>query len=181
MMKNFQRNRGFTLIELLTALSIFAVIMTISMGSILGVFDSNRKSRTMRSVMANLNLAVENMSREIRFGRIYHCGTGSITSPQNCPGGSSTLSFLSEDEVQITYRLSSNNVITKETGSSNDLISLTAPEVVIDELYFYILGADTNNSLQPKVIIKIKAHSGSGRSRTDLTLQTLVSQRELDI
>lgn len=181
MKRKLNNQKGFTLIELLTALSIFAVIMTISMGSILGVFDSNRKSRAMRSVMANLNLAVENMSKEIRFGRVYHCGSGNASLPQNCPGGSSTLSFLSEEEVLITYNLNSSNVITKEIDSDNDLISLTAPEVVIDELYFYVLGADTNNTLQPKVIIKLKAHAGSGRSRTDLTLQTMVSQRELDI
>ncbi len=176
---NFKNNRGFTLIELLTAVSIFTVIMVISMGSILGVFDANRKSRTMRSVMSNLNIAIESMSKEMRFGKIYHCGNGSSSNPQNCPGGSSTMSFQDSDDNFVTYGLSG-TTITKTT-EANDTITLTAPEISVDELLFYVLGADNNNTLQPKVIIKIKAHSGTGKNRTDLTLQTMVSQRELDI
>lgn len=174
------RNRrgGFTLIELLTAVSIFAVIMVISMGSILGVFDANRKSRTMRSVMANLNLAMESMSKEIRFGTIYHCGPG-LPTPENCPEGSSTMSFQAEDDSLITYRLNGQTI--EKTVSGGETISLTAPEVVIDDLDFYVLGSGTDNTLQPKVVIRIKAHAGTDRGRTDLSIQTLVSQREPDI
>lgn len=180
MRKNFKKKQGFTLIELLTALSVFAVIMVISMGSILGIFDANRKSRSLKSVVTNLNLAIENMSKEIKFGDTYHCGTGNLALPQNCASGSTQLSFLDSEGTRITYNMSSGAIL-REVGGSNDPITLTAPEVVIDDLDFYVLGADTNNTLQPKVIIKIKAHVGTGRGRTDLTLQTLLSQRELDI
>lgn len=170
---------GFTLIELMVAVSIFIIVMTISMGSIVGVFDANRKSRSLKTVLNNLNLAVESMSKEMRFGKNYHCGSGSVTVPQNCPGGDTLMSFLYSDGVQITYRLN-NQTIEKQVGSGN-YIAVTAPEIVIDDLTFYTLGAGTENSLQPKVIMKIKSHAGENKGRSDFTLQTLVSQRTLDI
>lgn len=180
MRSKIHSQKGFTLIELLTAVSIFAVVMTISMGSILGVFESNRKSRSLKSVMTNLNLALETMSKEIKFGDMYHCGGGNLAMPANCSGGGTILSFINQDETRITYRFE-NSTITREVGGSGIGIPFIAPEVVIDDMGFYVLGAGTDNTLQPKIIVRIKAHSGSGRARTDLTLQTLVSQRELDI
>ena len=171
--------RGFTLIELMTAVTIFTVIMTISTGSIIGVFDANRKSRSLKTVMSNINLTVESMAKEMRFGRNYHCGSGAVTTPQNCASGDTLMSFLSTDDTQITYRL---NGTTIEKKIDNDpYASVTAPDTLIDSLTLYTLGAGTGNTLQPKVIIVVKSHVGTGKSRTDFVLETLVSQRVLDI
>ena len=173
-------NKGFTLIELMVAISIFIIVMTISMGSIIGVFDANRKSRSLKTVLNNLNLAVESMSKEMRFGKNYHCGlSGIITAPQNCSSGDTFMSFLSSGGVQITYRFN-NQTIEKRVGSGG-FIAVTAPEIVVDDLIFYTLGAGTSDTLQPKVIMRIKSHAGTGKGRSDFTLQTLVSQRVLDI
>ncbi len=164
----------------MTAISIFAIIMVISMGSIIGIFDANRKSRALKTVTNNLNLTIESMSKEMRFGKNYHCGSsGSATTPQNCPSGETFLSFLSSDSAQITYRLSG-QAIEKKTGN-DAYVAVTAPEIAIDSLIFYTLGAGTGDTLQPKILMKVKAHSGSNKGRTDLTLQTLVSQRVPDL
>ncbi len=181
MFKNFvkRNNRGFTLVELLTAVSIFAVVMTISMGSILSIIDANRKSRNLKSVMTNLNLAIESMSKEMRFGTNYHCGsTGSLSQPYNCPSADYSMSFTASDGALITYRFN-NHALEKNTASQG-FIPVTAPEVVIDNMIFYTLGAGTDNTLQPKVMTMIKAHAGSGRGRSDFILETMVSQRALD-
>lgn len=167
------------LVELLVAVSIFIIVMTISMGSILGVFEANRKSRSLKTVLNNLNLAVESMSKEMRFGKNYHCGSGVVTSPKNCPLGDTRMSFLSSDGVQITYRFD-NQTIEKRTGVGR-YVAVTAPEIVIDDLIFYALGAGTDDTLQPKVIIRIKSHAGVDEGRTDFILQTLISQRSVDI
>ncbi|MBX4206422.1 type II secretion system GspH family protein [Candidatus Parcubacteria bacterium] len=177
MLKRSQK--GFTLIELMTALSIFAVVVTISLGSILNVFDANRKSRALKSVMTNLNLAMEEMSKEMRYGKNYHCGSsGTQSAPQNCPSGDTQVSFLSSDNVQITYRLTGTS-LQKQSGNGS-FTAVTAPEVLIDSLTYYTLGALTGDGLQPKTLIKLKGHAGSGRGRTDFTIQTLVSERALD-
>ncbi len=170
---------GFTLIELMTALSIFAVVLTISMGSIIGVFDANRQSRSLKSVMTNLNLALESMSKEMRYGKNYHCGSGTVTVPQNCASGDTLMSFLSSEGEQITYRLSGTSI--EKQIDNGPFLSVTSPEAVIDSLIFYTLGAGTGNTLQPRVLIKIKGHSGGGKNRSDFVVQTLASQRGLDI
>jgi len=178
-------NRGFTLAELIVSVALFVLVMTMSMTSIVGIFDANRKSRTLRSVSSNLNLTVESMSKEIRFGTNYHCGfdTDTATSVANCDiasGGNVRINFLSSSGVQISYR-KWNNTIEKQVGIGGPYIAITAPEVIIDSLIFYVIGAGTTDTLQPKVIMKIKSHAGTGKSQTDFTLQTLVSQRTLDI
>lgn len=175
----YKSHRGFTLIEIMTALSIFLVVMTISMGSIVSIFDADRKSRSLREVMGNLNLAMEAMAREMRFGTNYHCGTsGELTVPQNCPSGDTLLSFLSSDSEQITYRKTGTSI--EKSIDGGGYISVTAPEVVIDDLTFYALGAGTGNTLQPKVLIKVRGTAGSGDTASEFTLQTLVSQRAID-
>lgn len=174
-------DKGFTLVELLVSISLFIVIMTLSMGSIVGVFDANRKSRSLKTVLNNLNLAVESMSKEMRFGKNYHCGSGgTLTVPQNCSSGDTFVSFLSSDNLQISYRIN-NQTIERRVGLAGEWIAVTAPEIVIDELTFYTLGAGTADTLQPRTLIKIRSHAGSGKSRSDFSLQTVVSQRAFDL
>lgn len=178
------KKKGFTLIEIMTSLTIFMIVITISLGSILGIFDANRKSDSLRTVMDNLNLSVESMSREIRFGKDYHCGeTGTLSSPQNCPGGDSYIGFLSSEDTRIIYRLN-NSTIEKSVDGGSTFIPVTAPEITIESLSFYVLGtgALAQNTLQPRVLITIKGYAGAkSNTRTEFALQTLVSQRTLDI
>ena len=116
----------------------------------------------------------------MRFGKNYHCGSGGVvTTPQNCPSGDTLMSFLSSSGVQITYRLNG-QTIEKQVGSGA-FIAVTAPEIIIDDLVFYTIGAGTGDSIHPKVLIKIRSHTGTGKSQSDFTLQTSISQRTLDI
>ncbi|MEX2010250.1 MAG: type II secretion system protein [Parcubacteria group bacterium] len=182
-MKNLKKNSGFTLLEIMVSLSIFMVVMTISMGAILNVYDANRKSRAESAVMGNLNLAVETMTREMRFGRNYHCGsTGVLTNPQNCASGGNYMSFLSSEGVQIIYR-QSGTLIEKST-SGGAFLAVTAPEVRVESLEFFVLGSTieaTGSEQQPRVLIKIKGNAGEKAiARSEFALQTLVSQRRLD-
>lgn len=174
--------KGFTLIEIMTSVAVFAVVMTISMGSILSVIGANRKSESLKTVMDNLNLAVESMSREMRFGRQYHCPlSGNFTSPQNCSDGGHGVAFLANDGItEIVYR-QTDTTIEKSTDGGLTYLPVTAPEISIQDLTFYVLGAVPSDTLQPKVLIKIKGSAGTKEGeKTDFTVQTLVSQRQLD-
>lgn len=177
--------KGFTLIELLTSITLFMVVMTISMGSILGVFDANRKSESLKTAMDNLNFSLESMSREMRFGRNYHCiSSGVITDAQNCPGGDTYLSFITSDEVQTIYKLSGTQIV-KSVDGGTTFIPVTAPEVTIQSLTFYVIGAGLippADVLQPKVLMKVRGIAGTkAKTTTDFTIETLVSQRLLDL
>lgn len=174
-----KKEKGFTLVELMVAISLFIIVMTISLGSILSVFDSNRKSKALKAALTNINLAMESMSREMRFGSVYHCGSGTVTNPQDCPtGNQSIFSFLSSDNIQITYRLT-NGSLEKQVGGGS-FIQVTGPEVNIQDLDFYTIGSNTADTLQPKTLIVVRGTAGVNKGLTDFTLQTLVSQRVLD-
>jgi len=178
-----RRRDGFTIVELMVALSVFIIVMTISMGSILSVFDANRKSRNLRTVIGNLNLAVESMSKEMRYGRNYHCSSttspGTLTATQNCAGGGPLMSFLSTDNAQVTYRFNGPRI--EKSIGAGAYTALTAPEVIIDDLTFYTTGTVAGDGSQPKTIMIIRSHAGTGKGRSDFIIQTLVSQRRLDI
>lgn len=175
--------KGFTLIEIMTAVSIFIVVLTISSGAIISVFDANRKAQTLRSSLNNLNLAIEAMSREMRFGKAYHClNSGTLTTPNNCPSGGSFISFLSTGNQQMVYKLNG-TTIERSTDGGVTYIPMTSPDVVVQNLSFYVLGAGPvpTNTLQPKVLVVLKGYVGNSvKTRTDFSVQTLVSQRTLD-
>lgn len=188
---SLKEEKGFTLIEILVSISIFAVIMTVSMGAILGVFDANRKSQSLRSVMDNMNFSVEAMSREMRFGSNYHCGSDSLIKlkePQSCPTvPKSQVSFLSSDATptQITYKLNGTQIekAIGRPGGATTFIPVTSPEIKITSLVFYVVGAKPSptDKLQPKILMKITGSAGSkAGTESEFTLQTLVTQRLQD-
>lgn len=67
---------GFTLIELMVSISIFSVVMLIVIGALLMLNDANKKAQAMRSIVDNLNFAMEDMTRNIRTGKDFRCGLG---------------------------------------------------------------------------------------------------------
>ncbi|MDB5254034.1 MAG: seg [Parcubacteria group bacterium] len=185
--------KGFTLIEMMTAVSIFLVVMTISMGAIIGVFEANRKSESLKIVMDNLNQSLEAASREIRFGKTYHCETNSVALninnsfdiPQNCSGGGKLVAFRNTAGELTTYRVK--DLVLEKSIDGGPYIMLTAPEIRIDStgMNFYVTGAEPVSSgdyLQPRVLIKLRGRAGfAGTSaRVDFSVQTTVSQRMLD-
>src|SRR3989344_2096511 len=105
---------GVTLIEIMVSMSIFIIIMLISSGSILSVFDANNKSKNLRAVMDNLNIAVESMTRTIRFGNTYHCDilivNPLITSPRDCDGGATSIALKASDGTTVIYKWTGNTI-----------------------------------------------------------------------
>ncbi|MES3005216.1 MAG: prepilin-type N-terminal cleavage/methylation domain-containing protein [Patescibacteria group bacterium] len=188
--KSLKNNKGFTLIEIMVAVSIFAVIMVISAGAIISIFDSNRKSQSLRTVMDNVSLTMESMVRNIRFGTNYHCDitVGTRTQPLDCFGasGGPSLEVRSSDGKQIAYYLDDENERIVRTIDGGAEYYLTSEDMNITDLTFWVLGSPpygggVNNVVQPMVIIVIRGYSGDKpSSRSDFTLQTEVSQRTFD-
>jgi prepilin-type N-terminal cleavage/methylation domain-containing protein len=179
--------KGFTLVEIMVAVSIFMIVMTISMGSVVSIFDVNRKSHSLKTIMSNLNLSLESMSREMRFGKNYHCCTdGScnevLTTSLSCVAGSSGMSFLSSSNLQVVYR-QTGGIIEKSIDGGSTYIPITSPEVVIDDLNFYVMGTGgLPNLLQPRTHIKVMGHVGDmNNGGSAFTIQTTISQRALDL
>lgn len=191
--QNLKFNAGFTLIEIMVSVTIFSVVMLISMGAILAVLDSNRKSQAIRSVMDNLNYTLDDMTRAIRFGTNYHCDAtvGDITTPRDCqPLGSSSdsMSVLSSDLRQMTFKLVTVNgigrIIKIVDGTT---YYLTSPDTSITRLAFRVYGsypfsgAGTTDQLQPEVIVVVSGYAGTKANiKSSFSLETTLSQRKFD-
>lgn len=172
--KEKKLNSGFTLLEILVALALFIVVMTIGLGSVINILEANRKSSSLKSVMTNLNFAVEVMSREIKFGKDYGCSIGT------CSSGDTRISFTSSDGLSVIYRLN-NSRIEKSVDNGSTYQIITAPDIVVQDLRFYIFGYNTGDGAQPRVLISVRGYSGSKPSiQTNFVVQTTVSQRILD-
>jgi len=176
---------GFTLVEMLVALGIFSIVMLVAVSALLSVVDLNRKAQAAKSVMNNLNFALESMSREIRVGSDYLVGFGSATSQE---GAGDTLQFQSPrlGDAAVEFQLSEGKIVKRIDGDPFAGISLTAPEVTIENAVegvplFSLAGGSPADTRQPFVVIRIVGRAGSpGNAETRFTIQTTVSQRMPD-
>ncbi len=110
---------GFTLIEMIVAVSIFTIVMLVVVGALLSLNDSSRKAQALRTVIDNLNFAVEDMNRKIRTGSNYLCyppdadgavvvATSLLPAPVgsqlNCSGvAGAAISLQTEDIDPVTH------------------------------------------------------------------------------
>lgn len=175
--------KGFTLIEVLVSVAIFSVVMVIALGALLAISVSDRKAESIKSVINNLNFAVDSMSRSIRTGGGWSCGAGGDC---NNPGNNS-FNFIPSTGVGRTYyRLESivndaanaasvcgqksPNIgcIVKSTDGVNWL-PVTSPEVVITDFsssnsfLFYVVGSAAGSDpvigpTQPKLVMTLSGY-----------------------
>lgn len=184
--------RGFSLIEMIVAVGLFAVIMVVAISALLALVNANRKARALESVMNNLNITLDGMVRAVRMGTTYHCGSTAVpdtdTDDGDCPAGSSTFSFApygSDPDVQGTrwaYTFSNGQLFKSEEGGPSG-IAVTAPEVDIEDMRFYVVGTERRDTTQPKVVIVVKGTAGSEKLNTSTTfyIQATAVQRALDL
>ena len=185
---NSRKQKAFTLVEMLISVGLFTLIATISIGAVLSVFDANKKSQATKSIIDNLNLSIENLTRTVRFGDNYHCGSGgTITNPQDCPNNSVGDTFLALrfKGTTIIYRLNGTAIERSDDGGVN-YKAITSSETVVEYLRFYVFGntADSPSLRQPYVIAVIKGYVGNTNKPTRqsmFSIETLMSQRTLDI
>ena len=185
--KNKIFSAGFTLVEMITAVAIFSMVMIIAMGALLSVLGANKQTQSMQTVVNNLGLAMEMMSREIRTGYSYHCSVaGDITAPRDCISGENFIAFESHSgnpsnpDDQVIFRLEGGQ-IQKSIDGGNTFLSLTSSDLILENLSFCVVGSDPNDTFQPKVLITANGYVKRGTGMPSyFNLQTTVSQRMLD-
>jgi type II secretory pathway pseudopilin PulG len=173
----------------MVAVAIFAIVMTVAAGSLLAVIEADHKAQAQKSVMNNLNFALESMSRMVRVGTRYHCGTitapGLLENPADCPGGGTLFAFegAGGDDAdaadQIVFRLRSGQM-EQSTDGGTSYLPFTAPEVVIEDMDFYVTGSDPGDNEQPRVILTVRGYAGVRRARSEFNVETSITQRILD-
>jgi len=208
--KKFKIAAGFTLIEIIVSISIFTVVMLITMGALLTLNDSSRKAQALRTVIDNLNFAVEDMNRKVRTGDVYHCydhldnldGLYAITAddftrPRDCESAGGGAISLKTQEVEngkdvfVAYLFEKDasgiGRIRQRKGRRGDAIlgpeelAITSAAVDIKKMDFRVIGSDSRKE-QPMVILNISGVVDLKKEKlqTDFSLQTAVSRRSAD-
>lgn len=187
--------RGFSLVELMVAVTLFAIIMLVSVGALLSLVDANRKARALESVMNNLNIAVDGMVRSIRMGNTFNCNAVVIPAPESggdCPNGADVFSFAAfgsdplDQGERWAYSFTDGQIWRSREGGSN-AVAITAPEVNIEDVSFYVVGTARANAsgdtTQPKVVIVVKGTTETGNEKTETSfyIQATAVQRVLDL
>ncbi len=186
--------RGFTLVEMIVAVGLFAVVMIVCVGALLSLVSANRKAQALQSVMNNLNIALDGMTRSVRMGSSYDGSVGCTggyngSYPKDCAGGSIQLSFQpygSDADPRWVYRFthdSSGNGQIEKTEDGTNFIPITASEISIDQVLFYVVGTNRHDTIQPKVVIVVRGSAGPAGStaRTTFHIQATAVQRVLDL
>lgn len=181
----------------MVSVAIFTIVMTIALGALLFMSESDRKAQSFKSVINNLNFSMDSMTRSIRTGQVYHCdiSQGSVSSPRDCaaPSASSFAFRPADSSSTFVYKLESSNAalcgqpsnrvgcIARSTDGGASYASITSPEVYVDRLDFYVTGSTVGDGFQPKVTILISGEvTVTATQKSALNLQTSVTQRIYD-
>ncbi|MGB8815633.1 MAG: type II secretion system protein [Minisyncoccia bacterium] len=194
MSKNKNFKKGFTLVEMLVAIAVFMMVVTVAMSALMSIINANRKARAIQSVVSNVNFVVESISRDIRMGSGYYCGTVQDGTDCSTGIGSQSINYLSPDGITKVYYYftppteSEKGFLSKCTltedscdVSGNTLPAgyarITSPDTNILSLKFYVVkGSD----VQPKVIIMMEGQAGGlTDTKSTFNLQTTASQRAI--
>lgn len=191
-MDAYKDERGFTLVEMIVAIALFSVVMLVSVGALLALVNANRKAHALQSVMNNLNIALDGIVRATRMGSTYHCGAGGAGAPlssTDCAVGDSVFAFepfgnTTSDPPWIYSYATDENGVGRVYKSENGqaAVPITAPEVSIDDLQFYVVGTTRGDSVQPRVVIVVKGTAGLSQSyKTTFHIEATAVQRVLDL
>ena len=194
MKNNFlQLNRGYTIIETMIAVSLFLIVVTIAINSLLGANVSLNKAKDMRSIIDNLSFIMEDMTRNIRTGTLYRCDDGINQNPAqglSCESGGifSFKETITGDRWVYRIILDSGGesfYIDKSTDGGITYVRLTDSFVKMKaESGFSVLGAETQaqgDDQQPFVTIRLVGEISFKGIVSPFNLQTSVSQRSIDI
>lgn len=199
---------GFTLIEIMVSITLFTIVMMLSLGAIFSIIDGNKKAQAINSVANNLNFAIESMVRDIKTGYAYTCGGGIPAvdvAADILDGGNGCDASESQESISLVSTITGSNngskrgvkyeriedssgrgsiikTVKDEVGVENPY-PLTSPEVDVQKLDFYVDNpVSSSYSGQPKVFLIIKGTTTVSPDKvTDFTIQTLISQRNLNL
>lgn len=184
---------GFSLIEVLVSLSIFTVVMIISVGSLMVLIGANARAQNSQAAITNISYMLDSMTREIRTGTDYYCAaSGSLPTAggatQDC-ANSSSFAF-NEGGRSLTRGLTSNRIAYRLNGSvverrlSNQTwLPVTSRDITVTSLRFVTSGSTRNDAVAPTVTIFLSGTAGdaSDDTLTEFDVQTTVVQQSIDL
>ncbi len=197
---------GFSLIELMVSLTLFSIVMTVSLGTLLTLIDANTKAQALSSSMTNISFALDSISRNLRTGKDFHCADTSasvdansddrlhsvaLTNLKGCNGGEAIIFTPGLDsEVRVGYRINGAQIEqwVDEKFFDDEWIPITSDEppgaVTINTFSLSVVGEESvsgGDEIQPQISILIDGEVDAGLTEpTVFRIQTNVTQRILN-
>ncbi|MCX6813274.1 MAG: type II secretion system protein [Candidatus Azambacteria bacterium] len=159
--------RGLTLIELIVAIGVFGLVVSMAFGIFVLAIVSQRRIIALRNVEDNARFALESMAREIRTGK-------------NFSGGAGSLSFTNAKGELVIYRLNG-GIVEKSSDGGANYSAVTGSETTVNYLNFYLMGQAPGDGLQPRITVTMGVASQVGNQSANLKVQTTISGRFLQI
>ena len=188
-MRKLSSQRGFTLIEMMVSVALFSVVMLVSVGSLLSLIDASKRAQGIQSVMNNLNVALDGMVRAMRMGQNYT--STDVHNLAFTPFGKPTERWVYRFEETTPSgspeprgRL---HKVYNVLGIGVVDVPLTAAEVDIDSVEFYITGTaltgDIDGLSQPRAMMVVRGKAGFDKVKTTtfFNIQASATQRLLDL
>lgn len=189
MTKNINKNKGFSLIELMVAIGIFTSIVTVLLGALIVTINASKNSKALRVAMDNVNFSMESMTRSIRMGTNYYCSEkgdilnmdGNNKESNDCDDGD-FVSFIPTGPSSNNYRVGyglveqDGKMVLGRCEGSNSCVSITSPDIQIDDIKFNVKNSNLVNG-QASVYIIIKGSVYVSGKPISFAIQTLASER----
>ncbi len=176
--------RAVTLIELLVTVAIFSLTMASFVGFFIYGVKVQRRVLAQREMIDSASFALDYISRSLRMAKKDDIEIRGST--KNC-----LLKFrgnyeVAQNQSEIKFR-NHNNQCQRffleggriKEAKDNEQYFLTPTTLEITKLKFSILGDDAQDTLQPRVTIFLELQR-RGQPETKISVQTTVSQRDLD-
>lgn len=206
---HFKKIQAFSLVEILVVLGLFSSIATLSLGALFNAQSINSRLQETQAIFDNVNLSIQTITRDIRFGSDFYCDITPPIAPsvvptirRNCVYGSSGGTVLifkpagaKNDLDRVVYYIK-NGILYKDNYPYNataTVFQLTADDMLIKSLTFYVDGAQTSDGSndylnqhdykQPLVKVffsGITRPTGKNTKPADFDLETAISAREID-
>ncbi len=181
MYRTKQQKKGFSLIEVIISIALFTVVMTVALGALFMVINANKRAKSIKLVVNNVNLAIEGMSRDLRVGYNY-CDSQSEATDGSCDStnGSTQIWFTTDQGEHLSsFRLFDQGIQRRLGGPAEQFFEITGSDVIIEDMQFYIQGTQSGDDVQPFVTIAIRGSIEVAGTEETFQLQTTLSQRKI--
>lgn len=188
-MTGAKRERGFTLMEVLVVVAVFSTAMVAITDMFLIANRAERKVLGREELAATARVAVEQMARGVRQGRIDYGRYGDPDEGGALALADTRLFLLGADGATFSFRRSESGcppgsspcLIVEENGETASL----TPEGAVVEQFTVIVNPVSDPFAappgaavpQPSVTVVLALRSGSGASAASVRVQTTVTSR----
>lgn len=185
--KEKNRKKGFTLVEMMVSVGIFTLVVTMGIVSLTTVMKTYRHSEEKKKVTDSLDYVLENLTRELRLGKNYYYAPDANHSGEALDGegtivDSSFIGFdASDNRGYMIYFLKDGIMgrkIFESDGSSFTEALTDKSQITIEKVQIRVMNTSKDDDKQPLVWLQVVGKTP--KNSKEFTVQTLVSQREID-